>query len=101
MNAMEINEQTLELLRRSSSLIADAIVKKTHPRNDDISEHKAMELYGAKWLRYHKKLGSISYHYLMGKITYSIHELNCLRAAERDNYEAVMRIIHRDDEPRR
>ena len=90
---MEVNEETLVVLSRCIDLIADAIVKKTCPCQDDISENQARERYGSRWLKICKERKSISHAHVGGRIVYSIHELNCLRMAERDNYETVMRLI--------
>lgn len=90
---MEINEETLDVMRRCADLIADAIIKKTCPCQDDISENQAKERYGSRWLKIYKERKSISHSIIGGRIVYSIHELNCLRAAERDNYETIMRMI--------
>ena len=90
---MEINEETLDVMRRCADLIADAIIKKTCPCQDDISENQAKERYGSRWLKICKERKSIKHCLIGGRIVYSIHELNCLRAAERDNYETIMRMI--------
>ena len=95
---MEIHEETLEVFRRCAGLVADAIIKKTCPYQDDISEHQANERYGKDWLRFHRKNKNIKYHVVGRRYLYSVHELNCLQAAERDNYEAIMKTIHKDGE---
>lgn len=54
MNDMETNEQNLTALVGCIELVADAIVKKTCPYMDEISENQAKARYGSKWI------GSIS-----------------------------------------
>ena len=90
---MEINEETLTVLYRCVDLIADAIVKKTCPVMDDISENQAIERYGSKWIKLYKERKGITPHRIGKRIVFSIHELNCLKVAERDNYEAIMRAL--------
>lgn len=72
-----------------SELIADAIIKRTSPVQDDISERQAETLYGAKWLRRMKQTGLAQYSRIGGRVIYSRHQLNCLRAAEREQAQVV------------
>lgn len=95
---METNEQILTALVGCIELVADAIVKKTCPYMDEISENQAKARYGSKWIRFHKQRGSIHHHYRGRRIVYSIHEINCLRAAEKDSHEAIMRMIKKKPE---
>ena len=98
MNDMETNEQNLTALVGCIELVADAIVKKTCPSMDDISENQAKARYGSKWIRFHKERGNLRHHYRGRRIVYSIHEINCLRAAEKDSHEAIMRMIEKKPE---
>lgn len=95
---MEAHEITLGALELCSDLIADAIVKKTCPRKDGISELEAKRRYGAKWLRENNRRGIIKPFRMGGRIVYSVHELDCAVAAGMDNYLEVMKIIHKDEE---
>lgn len=73
----------MEDLETASKLIADAILKQTSPVKDDISERQAGEAYGWGWLRRMKEAGLADGHRIGGKMVYSRHQLDCLRAAER------------------
>ena len=80
-------------LEQCSSLIADAIIRKTMPCEDDISESQARQFYGDKWLRRMKKDGLATYNRVGGRNIYSRHQLNCLREAEREHAKLVLRAI--------
>ena len=90
---MGLSEETLSALQRCVDLIADAIVKKTSPIEDEISERQANAKYGKGWMRFHKKRKNINYYRKGRTRVYSIHELDCLVAAEWDNFDAVMETI--------
>ena len=77
------------MLERSSNLIADAIIRKTMPYKDDLSETKARELYGAKWLRRMKRDGLAKYSRIGSRNVFSRHQLDCLRAAEREHAQLI------------
>ena len=57
MRDMESVKTMMKELEQCSNLIADAIIRRTVPREDDISENQARQLYGDKWLRRMKKEG--------------------------------------------
>ena len=80
-------------LERCSNLIADAIIRRTVPREDDISENQARQLYGDKWLRRMKKEGLAVCHRIGGRNIFSRHQLNCLREAEREHAKLVFKKI--------
>lgn len=73
-----------------SDLIADAIVKRTNPVEDEISRNQADKLYGAAWMRKAVESGQVKGirrgSGKTSKIIYSRHQLNCLRAFT-DNLE--------------
>ena len=70
-----------------SNLIADAIIAKTTPAADDLSRSEAERLFGYSTIARWTKEGKVSTHRSgagrNSTITYSRHELDCLRAAER------------------
>ena len=72
-------------LETCSNLIADAIIRKTSPVEDDISEHQAKKAYGVRWIQKMRRYGLAEAHRVGGRILYSRHQLNCLREAERQH----------------
>lgn len=66
-----------------SEIVADAIIKKTAPVKDDLSERQAREAYGSRWLSRVSKSGLAECHRIGGKVVYSRHQLDCIRLAER------------------
>lgn len=81
----------MEQAEMFSNLIADAIIKKTSPVQDDMSEREAKKAYGTRWLMAMKEKGLANAHRIGGKVVYSRHQLDCLRAAERQLIELVFR----------
>jgi len=81
---MESVRNIMNELEACSNLIADAIIRKTSPCEDDISESRARELYGDKWIRRMKRYGLAKYHRIGRRNIYSRHQLDCLRQAERE-----------------
>ena len=67
-----------------SELIADAIIKKTMPIKDDISELQARKSYGYAWLNKMVKYGVAQRKRIGGRWVYSRHQLDAIRAAERE-----------------
>jgi len=80
----------MEQAETFSELVADAIIKKTAPVKDDISERQAAAAYGARWLRKMKEQGLAEPHYIGNKLVYSRHQLDCLRAAERQHAQLIL-----------
>lgn len=78
-----------ETMMSMSELIADAIIKRTSPVQDDISERQAETTYGTRWLRKMKQEGLAKYSRIGGRVIYSRHQLDCLRAAEREQARIV------------
>lgn len=91
---MENYRETLRILNECAELIAAAIIKKTHPCKDDISENEAKKRYGSKWLKRRREMGLIERNYIGNRIIYSIHELECVKAAEKE-YEVDFERIYR------
>lgn len=90
---MDTVKSIMNELEQCSNLIADAIIRRTSPHNDDITERQAKEAYGDKWLRHMKTKGLARYTKIGGRNIYSRHQLNCLREAERDNARLLFRTI--------
>lgn len=67
----------------ASDLIADAIVKRTCPVEDEISTSEAYALYGRRWVEDHLRTGLLHRSAIGNRLVYSRHELECLRASER------------------
>lgn len=83
----------MEEARELSTLIADAVILRTAPVQDDMSERQAAQAYGVRWLREMRRQGLADAHRIGGRIVYSRHQLDCLRAAERRHAELVLRDI--------
>lgn len=79
----------MEQAEMFSNLIADAIIKKTSPVQDDLSEREAKKAYGSRWLMAMKAKGLADAHRIGSKVVYSRHQLDCLRAAERQHTQLV------------
>ena len=86
---METVREIMRELEFCSNLIADAIIRRTIPCEDDISENQARKGYGDKWLRRMKREGLAVCHKVGGRNIYSRHQLNCLREAEREHARLV------------
>lgn len=95
---MEIHEITLRAIDVCTELVADAIIKRTHPMRDDISEREARKRYGTRWLRIQKQKGILHPAYVGRRVVYSRHELDCAVAAGKENYLEVMKSIRKDGE---
>lgn len=80
---METTKELSRELETLTDLIADAIIRKTNPLQDDLSERQARDSYGARWLNRQVKLGCATSRRVGNRKVYSRHQLNCLRAAER------------------
>lgn len=74
-----------------STLVADAIIKRTTPVKDDMSERQARQAYGARWLRKVRESGLADYNRIGGKVVYSRHQLDCIREAERQQARLMRR----------
>lgn len=87
---------SLETLARDyaqlSELIADAILRRTSPVSDEISESEAQKAYGTRWLNRMRDGGLAEYSRCGNKKLYSRHQLDCLKAAERESARLVMRM---------
>lgn len=93
---MESVRDIMQELESCSNLIAEAIIRKTNPYSDDISENQARKAYGIKWLRKMKAEGLAKYARVGGRVLYSRHQLDCLRAAEREQAKMIFRKLGKD-----
>ena len=89
---MELYGEGLQFLKQCSNLVIAAIIKKTWPSKDDITERQAKERYGTKWIHSRKRSKAIETHRNGRWIVYSIHEIECVLAAEKDYEKDFMRI---------
>lgn len=80
---MESLQWFAEDAQSMSELIADAIIKRTQPIQDDLSEREARAAYGRRWLERMVAAGLATSHRIGGRKVYSRHQLDCLRVAER------------------
>lgn len=88
---METVRSLMEQAEAFSNLVADAIIKRTSPVKDDLSERQAQAAYGSKWLRKVKESGLAEYHRIGGKVIYSRHQLDCIREAERQQARLIIK----------
>lgn len=70
-------------LMTASDLIADAIIKRTRPLEDELSTSEAYDLYGRRWVEDRLRTGLLHRSAIGNRLVYSRHELECLRASER------------------
>lgn len=83
----------MEQAETFSNLVADAILKRTSPVKDDMSEREAKAAYGTRWLRQKREEGLADAHRIGGRVIYSRHQLDCLRAAERQHAKLLLKEI--------
>ena len=93
---MEELSHILSNYKEISELIADAIIKRVWPCQDDLSESQAKKAYGDRWIRYYKERGLADWHRVGGRILYSRHHLDSLRAAEREHARLIFKKIGKD-----
>ena len=94
---METVRDLMEQAEMLSNLVADAILKKTAPVQDDLSEREAKKAYGTRWILAMKEQGLADAHRINGKWVYSRHQLDCLRAAERRHAELIFRHTNKNN----
>lgn len=90
---METIRSLMEDAMTFSNLVADAILKRTAPVKDDMSEREAKAAYGTRWLRQMREAGLADAHRIGGRMIYSRHQLDCLRAAERQHTKLLIKEI--------
>lgn len=73
-----------------TDLIADAVVKKVYPVQDDLSTREAYKAYGRVWIEEKVMEGKVRGRRVGGKVIYSRHELDTLRAVERSQGKAIL-----------
>lgn len=76
-----------------SQLIADAILRRTNPVADEMSEHEARKAYGTRWLNDKLDRGLVEFVRRGNKKIYSRHRLDCLKAAEKENAGLILKSI--------
>ena len=64
---METVKEIMTELENCSNLIADAIIRKTSPYEDDITERQAKKAYGRDWIERMKKLNLAKYSKIGGR----------------------------------
>ena len=88
---METIRSLMEQAETFSNLVADAILKRTSPVKDDMSEREAKAAYGTRWLSRMREGGLAEPHRIGGRVIYSRHQLDCLRATERQHAQLILR----------
>lgn len=74
----------------ASDLIADAIVKRTCPVEDEISTSEAYALYGRRWVEERLRQGFLHRSRISNRLVFSRHELKCLRVSERIERDRIL-----------
>lgn len=87
---MDTSRLIFEDVLTLTDLIADAVVKKVYPVKDDLSTREAYKAYGRVWLDEMVREGKALGRRIGGKVVYSRHELDTLRAVERARGKAVL-----------
>ncbi len=91
---------SIESLTRSyeelSTLIADAILRRTSPVSDELSENEAQRLYGARWLNRMRDSGLAEFRRSGNKKIYSRHRLDCLKAGEAEHARLILKDVRGD-----
>lgn len=72
-----------------TELIADAVIKRISPVDDDLSQREAISKYGNQWLRDMERRQLAHPHRIGNRKVYSRHELDTLRAIERQQAQLV------------
>lgn len=88
---METIKSLTEQAEMLSTLVADAILKRTNPVSDDLSEREAKKAYGTRWLNAMRNEGLADCHRIGNKNIFSRHQLDCLRAAERMHTKLILK----------
>lgn len=78
-----------------SDIVADAILKKTSPVKDDLSEREAKAAYGSGWMKKMRKEGLADCHRIGNRVVYSRHQLDCLRIAERQHAQLIFKTLNK------
>lgn len=74
-----------------TELIADAVLRKTHPAADEMSENEAQKAYGTRWLNRMRDSGLAEFTRRGNRKIYSRHQLDCLRAAETEHARLIIK----------
>lgn len=92
-----------EDVEQFSDVIAAAIIKRTQPVRDDLSESEARKAYGTRWLAGKVRDGLAHFSRIGNKKVFSRHQLDCLRLAERQCARLTLsrsrKDLHRDAGP--
>lgn len=72
-----------QMMTQMTDAIADAVVKRTTPQQDDISEREAFRQFGRYWVTQMAKADLIHPYRVGGKKIYSRHELDTVRLTQR------------------
>ena len=96
MERLERFEKYKEKIVLVAEMVADRIIRECIPMEDEISENQARKAYGIKWLRKMKAEGLAKYARVGGRVLYSRHQLDCLRAAEREQAKLIFKKLGKD-----
>lgn len=87
----------MRIYEEMSGLIADAIIRRLHPVQDDISENQALKEYGEKWIKRMKREGLAEYRKVGNRNIFSRHQLDCLREAERQHARLLFDAVRKHE----
>lgn len=87
---MESVRSIMEDVEVFSTLVADAILKRTAPVKDELSTREARAAYGTRWLREVTEAGLVQAYTDGNRKVFSRHQLDCLRAAQRQHANQIM-----------
>lgn len=88
MSSIELLAQNYEQV---SELIAGAIVRRVKPVDDELSEREAQKAYGTRWLNRMRDAGLAKFTRIGNKKIYSRLQLDCLKAAEREQAKLIIK----------
>lgn len=77
-----------------SELIADAILRRTSPVSDELSESEAKKAYGTRWLNRMRDEGLAQFQRKGNKKIFSRHQLDCLLSAEKEHARLILRSVN-------
>lgn len=76
-----------------ADVFAEAVVKRTHPVEDELTQRQARKEFGAVWLKHHEERGRVKGHrkgmHGNSPIVYSRVDLMALKEAERRGVQMV------------
>ena len=85
MRALEIIDEVPEFAR----LVALELKRNMTPQDDQISQNKAHQMYGRKWIEKHSRLNNLHAEFRGSRKYYSIAECERVKAKERISHQTI------------